>query len=613
VASLQERQRLMEQLSTIQRAIARRAPLQHILDSITGGAQELIGDEVVGLRLRDPDDPGMLILVSSNGVREDLTKRLWRVPVAEAGAPGLAMLRDELVVMEQYATSPHSIPDLANAHIQAAMAAPVHENGAVVGGLIVGSYREGRTYSVADREVLLAFAEHVSLAITDAKTLREMYEAFHDSLTKLASRALFMKRLGHDLARAAREQTRLAVLFIDLDRFKVVNDSLGHAAGDTLLVEVANRLKSCLRAGDTAARFGGDEFAVLLQDVEGAEQAMRVADRIITVLREPFTLRGKEIFVDCSVGVALNLEPDQNAEALMQNADLAMYRAKRAGKGHSQVFEPAMQASVQNRLDLEAQLRVAVDRDQLVLHYQPIVELASGRLTGVEALVRWQHPDRGLVAPLEFIPLAEETGLIRPIGRWVLREACRQASEWNALLGPDSSLPVSVNLSARQLQQPELPHLLAQALAESGADPRWLVLEITESVLLHDTEVVTERLGTLKAQGVSLAIDDFGTGYSSLAYLRLFPVDILKIDKTFVAEIGAGAAPAALARAIVNLGHTLELTTVAEGIETAEQFAEVRDSGCRFGQGFYFAPPLPHDEIEAMVLDSRPLRFASTR
>jgi len=603
LTTLQARQRLLEHLSTIQRAIARRAPQSQIFDAITSGAQELIGDDAAGLRLVDTDDPAMLLLVSHQGLRPELAKRLWRTPAPLAGAPGQAMLRDELVVIEGYANSPHGNLDLADDRMQSSMAAPVHENGTVVGALVVGSYREGRTYSRADREVLLAFAEHVSLAVTDAKTLHDMHEAFHDSLTGLASRALFMDRLDHGLACAAREESQVAVLFVDLDRFKVVNDSMGHAAGDLLLVEVADRLRTCLRDTDTAARIGGDEFAVLLQDLHGPQLATTVADQIIEVLHAPFEIRGKQVYINASVGVAFNTPNAQDAETLIQNSDLAMYQAKKSGTSACQVFEPSMQAARQKSLDLEAHLRGAIERDELMLCYQPIVDLTTGRVTGVETLVRWRHPERGIVPPLDFIPLAEATGLIFPIGRWVLEQACLQASEWNRRQHPQPPLTISVNLSALQLHQSDLPATVAQALEAADLDPRCLILEITESVLLHDTdtEAVTQRLQALKSLGVCLAIDDFGTGYSSLAYLRRFPVDILKIDKSFVDEVGHGSAASALARAIVNLGHTLQLATVAEGIETAEQLVEVRDSGCRFGQGYYFAKPLGIDEIDAFL------------
>jgi diguanylate cyclase (GGDEF)-like protein len=601
VATLQGRQRLLEQLSAVQRAITRRAPLQHILDTITAGAQELFDEDAVGLRLCDSDDPSMLLLVSSHGLPEDTAKRMWRVPLTNAGVAGRAVQLDELVLIEAYEASPYRIPELADVGIRAAMAAPVHDNGRVVGSLVVGSTRPGRTYSKGDQEMLLAFAEHVSLAVTDANTLEAMHQAFHDTLTGLASRGLFMDRLGHSLAVADRERSRVAVLCVDVDRFKVVNDSLGRAAGDQLLIGVAGRLQSCLRGSDTAARLGGDEFAVLLHDVTEAEQAGVVAERIIATLREPFYLGGTEVFVGCSVGIGFSQLGERNVEALMQNADLAMHEAKRKGKGRSEIFDPGMHASLRKNLDMEADLRRAVARNEFVLRYQPIVALNNRQIIGVEALVRWIHPARGMVPPLDFIPLAEETGLILPIGEWVLREACRQVSQWNAARSGQPPLSISVNLSARQLQQVDLARTVSQVLRETGLDPGNVVLEITESLLVHDTVATTERLRALKALGVRLAIDDFGTGYSSLAYLRQFPVDILKIDKSFVDELGSGGKASALAPAIVRLGQTLELCTVAEGIELAEQYGELFDSGCELGQGYYFAKPLDSTEIEAIL------------
>jgi len=604
LVTLQERQRLLEQLSAIQRAIARRAPLQQILDTITNGAHELLGDEVIGLRLRDSDDPEMLLLVSSCGLPEDSAKVMWRVPVAEAGVAGQAVLLDDLVVVEGYEGFPHFIPEVARHGIQAAMAAPVHESGAVVGSLVVASKREDRSYSKTDQEVLTAFAEHVSLAVTDAKTLEAMHLAFHDSLTGLASRALFMDRLEHGLAVAARERSIVAVLFVDLDRFKIINDSLGHAAGDLLLMGVADRLRTCLRGSDTAARFGGDEFAVLLHDVTRPEGASVVAERIISTLREPFRISGRECFIGSSVGIAFSEPGQRDAESLMQDADLAMYDAKRKGKGRYEIFVPEMRTNLRESLNFEVDLRRALERGEFTLHYQPIVKLSSGRVAGLEALVRWQHPVRGMIPPLEFIPLAEETGLILDIGQWVLRQACGQINEWNAKRTGQPPLTISVNLSACQLRERELPAIVSTVLRETGLDPAQLVLEITESVLMQEKDEMPQRLEELKALGVRLAVDDFGTGYSSLAYLQRFPVDILKIDKSFVDELGHGPKAAAVTSAIVRLGQTLNLSTVAEGIELDAQYGELRDGGCDLGQGYFFARPMTGDQVEAM-LDER--------
>jgi diguanylate cyclase (GGDEF)-like protein len=596
LAALRERHRLLEELSKIQRAIARQEPFQSILDAITGGAQELLGDDAAGLRLRDPDEPGMMILHASRGLPVEVAREVWRTRIDESGAAGQAMIRDELVVMEEYPREPHAIPELATGHLRSVMAAPVHDNGLVVGGLVVGSYHP-RRYSDQDRETLRVFADHVSLAVTDHKTREKMFEAHHDPLTGLASRALFLERLEHGLARAARQHNRTAVLFIDLDRFKTVNDSLGHAGGDELLIEVAIRLRSCLRLTDTAARFGGDEFAVALFDLT-VDEAARIAHRILTLLQEPFRVLGKEVFVDASIGVSVDTAGDRTGEDLIRAADLAMYQAKRNGKGRCETFVPAMQDQLMRTLDLDADLRRAVERDEFVLFYQPILNLVDGAITAVEALVRWRHPDRGIVAPGHFVPLAEETGLIVPIGAWVLREACRQAGAWNAARPGGAALTVNVNLSARQLQLPDLPAQVARAVRDGGLDPGCLVLEITESLLLHDTDAMIARFRQLKQLGVRLALDDFGTGYSALAYLRRFPIDMIKIDKSFVAEMSAGRGASTLARAIVQLGRTLGLVIIAEGIETSDQLSQLRDAGCQLGQGYYFAKPLDRSEFE---------------
>jgi diguanylate cyclase (GGDEF)-like protein len=590
LSALRERHRLLEELSKIQRAIARQEPFQSILDAITGGALELLDDDVAGLRLRDTDDPGMTILHASRGLPQDVARQLWRSRVDEAGAAGLAMIRDELVVVEEFPVGEFGLCS--------EMAAPVHDNGVVVGGLVVGSYRP-RAYAEQDRETLRVFADHVSLAVTDHRTREKMNAAHHDQLTGLATRALFLERLEHGLARATRARTRLAVLFIDLDRFKTVNDSLGHAGGDKLLIEVAQRLRSCLRLTDTAARIGGDEFAVALFDL-GVNEAEKIARRILVLLQEPFQVMGKQVFVDASIGVSVNTDGKFDAEDLIRTADLAMYQAKRNGKGRHETFEPAMLDHLARTLDLDADLRRAVERDEFALYYQPILDLAGGQISAVEALVRWRHPERGIVVPGQFVPLSEETGLIVPIGGWVLREACRRTAAWNADRGGRAPLTVNVNLSARQLQLPGLPELVGRALAESGLDPACLVLEITESLLLHDTHAMIARLRELKRLGLRLALDDFGTGYSALAYLRRFPIDMIKIDKAFVAEMGAGREASQLARAIVQLGRTLGLVVVAEGIETPQQLAQLREAGCQLGQGYLFAKPLTEADFSIL-------------
>ncbi|MEX2246861.1 MAG: EAL domain-containing protein [Dehalococcoidia bacterium] len=425
------------------------------------------------------------------------------------------------------------------------------------------------------------------------------HQAFHDPLTGLANRARFVDRFEHALARAVRLGKHAAILFMDIDDFKSVNDTVGHRAGDRLLVDVAGRLNAQLRGGDTAARLGGDEFAVLLEDADEAE-AVAVASRIIEGLRSPMILDGREVFVRLSMGIALGADVGQ-ADELVRRADVAMYAAKAMGKGQFAVYEPGMEASIAGRLELANELQRAVERDEFVLHYQPSVFLNTGRIAGVEALVRWQHPTRGLLAPSEFVPVAEETGLILPIGRWVLREACVQARRWQLEFPSDTPLTIAVNVSPRQVHQPGLLDAVKEALRESQLPPETLTLEITETVMMQDTDLAASRLNELKQLGIRIAIDDFGTGYSSLGYLRRFPVDILKIDKSFIDGVGARGKERELAQSIIELGQTLNLEIVAEGIEGADQLGWLRSRSCGLGQGFYFAEPIAGAELTAFL------------
>jgi diguanylate cyclase (GGDEF)-like protein len=393
------------------------------------------------------------------------------------------------------------------------------------------------------------------------------------------------------------------VLFVDLDNFKTVNDSLGHTVGDQLLVAVTARLKGCLREADTAARMGGDEFAVLLEDLDDKDGATLIAERMIEALRRPFCIVGKEVFIGASIGVAFD-SPGARTDQLLRNADLAMYTAKMRGRGRCQVFEPAMHTAAVERLEVEADLRRACERDEFVVHYQPIVDVRSGWISGVEALVRWEHPTRGLLAPVAFIPLAEETGLIQEIGRKVLREACAQVRQWQLELDVVPRLNVSVNLSPRQLGDPNLLADVASALSMSGLAAESLTLEITESAMMHDTDTAIARLKELKALGVSLAVDDFGTGYSSLSYLQRFPIDSLKIDRSFVSGIDGDAEQSALARAIVRLAQTLQLHAVAEGVETESQLDRLRELGCKYAQGFFLALPQDADSLGVVLREA---------
>ncbi len=594
------RQQLLERMSSIQRMIVRRDDPREVLQAVVAGAAELIGDDIVSLRLLDPADPGTAVLVASVGVDPAARARHERLGVGE-GLSGRAIVEDRLVVFGSQSML-RSLPAILDSEVQAAMAAPVREEGRVVGSIVVASYRIGRHYSLDDQEVLRAFAEHASLALTDATMVRKaLHQAFHDPLTDLPNRALFVDRLELGLRRTQRSKSKLAVLFLDLDRFKIVNDSLGHAAGDDLLRQVAGRLVDSIRPGDTAARFGGDEFAILLEDVDGRELAEHVAERILGALRAPLTVAGRDVFVTASIGIAMDA---CNAEDMIRDADLAMYRAKAEGKGRAATFEPSMHAAVVERAELEADLQRVIERNELVLHYQPIVALGNREIIGVEALVRWRHPTRGLVSPEAFIPLAEETQVMADLGRWILTEACRDVARWRA----HRPLRLSVNISAIQLLAPDrLAGDVAAALAISGLPPAALVLEITETALMRDVTETISCLRALKELGVMLAVDDFGTGYSSLDYLRRFPIDMLKIDKAFIDDLVTG--DSTLAQAIIDLGESFDLEVVAEGIEHEGQRQRLLELGCAFGQGYHFSPAVTGRGITEL-LDPVALRLA---
>jgi diguanylate cyclase (GGDEF)-like protein len=423
--------------------------------------------------------------------------------------------------------------------------------------------------------------------------------AFRDALTKLANRALFRERVEQSLRGGDGETHEIAVLFVDLDNFKAVNDSYGHSIGDRLLIEVAARLLHATRGCDTVARLGGDEFAILL-DVQQSDEAVIVAERVVATFRKPFSLDDRVVHVGASIGVAWGRD-GTGADEVLRNADVAMYTAKAKGKNRFELFAPAMHAALVDRAELEADLRSAVERNELYLEFQPIIELATQAVTGYEALARWRHPVRGQIAPGLFIPIAEECGAILGLGQWVLEEACREASAWQELL-PTMSLSVNVNVSSRQLEQPAFFQHLTDLLRITGLDPHRLVLEITESEIMRDSAVNLDRLRQLKQLGVRLAIDDFGTGYSSLAYLQRFPVDIIKIDKAFVKSVAISGSDAALARTIIMLSETLGLLTVAEGIEYQDQHVMLQELGCELGQGYLFAYPLGTADVRAMLL-----------
>ncbi|HEY3365968.1 MAG TPA: EAL domain-containing protein [Symbiobacteriaceae bacterium] len=434
--------------------------------------------------------------------------------------------------------------------------------------------------------------------VTDRKNFEQELArlAFQDPLTQLPNRARFMQQLEAVLSAAEPEQTS-AVLFLDLDDFQVINDSLGHPCGDELLVTVADRLRSCLQADNLAARLGGDEFAILLVAVEDARSATQTAQTIIETLKAPFNLSGREVYVSGSIGVALSSRDIHDPQVLLRHADLAMYRAKSKGKARCEVYDRSMNAHIVQRLELETDLRRAIEHQELAVYYQPLVDTFTGRTAGLEALVRWNHPRRGLVSPAEFIPLAEETGLILPIGEWVLREACRHTKEWQETHPADPPLTVSVNLSGRQFQHPRLVEQIAAILEQTALRAASLTLEITESVMMQDVAQTAAVLQQLKALGITLAVDDFGTGYSSLSYLKRFPIDMLKIDRSFIEGLGTDPEDTAIVEAVITLAKALHVQVTGEGTETANQVRQLQALGCNRCQGYYFSRPLPRDAV----------------
>jgi diguanylate cyclase (GGDEF)-like protein/PAS domain S-box-containing protein len=543
----------------------------------------------------DSTADGILVVDSDGRIRSFNRKfvEMWRVPEAV-----LASGDDEQAL--HFVLSQLKEPDTFLAKVRDLYAQPEADSHDLI------EFRDGRTVERCSQPQRVdgvpvgrvwSFRDITERVRLEAELA---HQAFHDSLTGLANQALFRDRVTHALARASRLQSEVAVLFVDLDDFKTVNDSLGHTAGDALLVAVAERLRDCLRAADTAARLGGDEFAILVEGAGSHATATGLAERMIAVLKEPFIVAGRDIVVRASIGIAFD-ETHITTGQLLRNADIAMYTAKRGGKRSYEIFQTDMHTAAVDRLEIEADLRGALDREALTLQYQPIVALGSGRVTGVEALVRWNHPKRGMLPPSAFIPIAEETGLICELGRQVLIEACTQARRWQRLRPQDPPLTISVNLSPRQLQSDDLiPHII-EALAVSGLDPATLVLEITEGAMMEDSDLIIARLGDLKALGVKLALDDFGTGYSSFSYLQRLPIDVLKIDRTFIGTIENDDKKSNLAQAIVTLARTMDLVAVAEGVETSGQAALLGKMGCDLAQGYYLARPMDSVAVDDVL------------
>ncbi|MBV9802195.1 MAG: EAL domain-containing protein [Solirubrobacterales bacterium] len=522
-----------------------------------------------------------------------------RYPAGEGSQAGYTLLRGAPVVVEDWnAETRFSQPDFRGRRTGAGLSVKIEGRSRDPFGVLIVQSMSPRAFAGGDIDFLQALANVLAdalerQAIEDA--IRD--RALHDPLTGLPNRVLFVDRLEHALSRLGRRESMAAILFLDLDHFKLVNDSLGHHIGDELLGAAAPRLKQALRSSDTVARFGGDEFGILLEDIASERDAIETAERIAAIFAKPFVLSGSEHFVTTSIGIAM-VRGGEQADELIRDADAAMYRAKDHGRARYEVFDEGMRGRAIERLRVENDLRRALERGELRLEYQPVVSLRNFAIVGVEALLRWRHPQRGEIPPSEFIPIAEENGLIEPIGRWVLEQACRQAAQWYQARPDAAPLTMSVNLSAVQVTRRSLPDTVAGILRATGLDPACLCLEITETVMVRDAEGLGEALEALKALGVRLVLDDFGTGYSSLSYLTRLPLDVLKVDRSFVDGLGSEPRDTAITETIIAMSRALSLDVVAEGVETADHVRELTRLGCSLAQGFHFSRAVPPEEID---------------
>jgi len=565
-------------------------------EALTSAAQMLGGDKVTIAELLADED--CLVLRAGLGW-PDAAIGSFRFAVGEGSQSGYTLLTGMPVVVEDWLTEQRfeRPAALLKDNMRSGLTVKIEGRSGGPFGVFAIQSAQPRRFSERDVDFLQALANVLAdalerQAIEDAIRNR----ALHDPLTGLPNRVLFVDRLEHALARLGRQQSLCAILFLDLDHFKLVNDSLGHQVGDELLAAAAPRLKQALRSSDTVARFGGDEFGVLLEDIASERDAIETAERIAAIFARPFVLSGSEHFVTTSIGIALARGGEQ-ADELIRDADAAMYRAKDRGRARYEVFDEGMRGRAIERLRVENDLRRALERGELRLEYQPVVSLRDFAIVGVEALLRWRHPERGEISPAEFIPIAEENGLIEPLGRWVLEQACRQAAQWYQARPDAAPITMSVNLSAVQVTRRSLPDVVASVLRSTGLDPACLSLEITETVMVRDADGLGEVLKALKALGVRLVLDDFGTGYSSLSYLTRLPLDVLKVDRSFVDGLGSEPRDTAITETIIAMSRALSLEVVAEGVETADHVRELSRLGCGMAQGFHFSRAVPAEEI----------------
>ncbi|HSP64942.1 MAG TPA: EAL domain-containing protein [Candidatus Deferrimicrobium sp.] len=604
--------RVQEFLRGADEALSHSNELEEALVGLIGRAREMFEAQIAQLTIY-PSAPGEKAYRTTVRAGDPSGTEVM-VPIELNDLDDILEADSDGVIIDRTNASPSSRDVLSRRHIDHAMVALLRGRSRLIGSLMVGSQITARSFDQRDLHLFQSLAiqtsstlenGHLEQSIARLTDLQQQlsHQAFHDSLTDLANRSLFSDRIDHALLRRSRTGKPVAVLFIDLDDFKAVNDTLGHSAGDQLLIGVAERLRNALRRPDTAARLGGDEFAVLIEDIDTPAEAEAVADRVFAALVEPFAIAGQSVTVHASIGVAVSDDATDSASRLMRHADVAMYAAKGAGKHRHVLFIAGMEAEIVARHRLRADLERAIDADEFGVHYQPIFDMSDGRLTAIEALVRWRHPTRGMVAPDDFISAAEESGVILALGTRVLRKACVETLEWRERFPTTQPLWVSVNISARQLQQPGFVDEVLEVVAESGLPPSALVLELTESIVLDDANAAASiaKLEALKRTGIRIAIDDFGTGYSSLSYLRRLPVDILKIAKPFVDDLNNPEDKGDFARAIVGIGSALRLTMIAEGIETTEQLISLRELGCHLGQGYHLSHPVKPEAIDRML------------
>jgi len=577
--------------------------LQHVLATVVESSLE-VGFEAAAIALFD-ESGETYEYTEQRGITEEVTFGVMR---SNEGIVGLARRRREMVVINEYSQWPGSLAEVRELGLRAVGAAPIWCGGELEAMLVVGT-RERNTIVRAEMESLELLALQAGAALTNARRYSERrefqaqlhHETLHDSLTGLPNRSLFLDRLAHCMEKKTSSPSPTAVLFFDLDDFKRINDSLGHTAGDALLRIVAGRLDAARDPGDTVARYGGDEFILLIEEVENRQAALETANRILSHLQEPLTIEGREVFIAVSVGVSYGSSTLGSTRDFVREADLAMERAKEQGGGRCEVYRPEMIAKAEQRLALEFELRRGFEEGSFVVYYQPVVRIPDREIVALEALVRWNHPERGLLLPMEFIPFAEESELIVPLGRWILNDVCRQLNVWRATHPHWPRLPVGINLSAKEFRQENFVDLVVAAFDTHKIHPSDVVFEITESVLMRDNQATITQMRRLARLGVRMAIDDFGLGYSSLSYLKRFPFSILKIDRSFVDGIAATATDQAIVRSVLGLASDLGIAVVAEGVENDEQIEYLHANGCNIVQGFRLHPPVEADKIPGLV------------